>query len=219
MSIFKTMNIKSLRRIIFGIIGCMFLYLFCNAQIERDGDTRYNIIGIKPTIKHINVFYQSALTQKVSAFVELGYEFRYMREYTRYTALHLGILPTMASQGPSIETGFIFHLKTVDFLLSSQYRFNRIEKGTDVYFGISDGGYEDTYTRDDHKLTIKANWILNPEDRFQFFIGCGVKGVKTYEWDVGRREYIPNYNWIRYWALPTYHLGVRVAIAKKESMK
>lgn len=213
------MNFKSLLRIIFGIISFMILSHVSNAQIERDGDSRYNILGIKPTIKHINVFYQSALSQQVSAFVEVGYEFRYMREYTRYTALHLGILPTLASQGPSIETGFIFHLKTVDFLLSSQYRFNRIEKGTDVYFGFFDGGFEDTYTRDDHKLSIKANWILNPEDSFQFFIGCGVTGVKTYEWNIGQRSYVSNYNWVRYWALPTFHLGVRVAIVKKESTK
>jgi hypothetical protein len=214
----KSMQRKMFMRLIISIIFWMPLSHYSFSQIAREGKVQYNILGVKPTFKEINVFYQHNLLKKVSAFLEVGYEARYMKEYVRYSAFHLGVLPVLASSGFIAETGIIFHLKRTDFLISCQYKFNHIEKGEDVRWNLFDGVYENIYTRDDHKITLKTYWILNPEDRVQFYLGCGLRGVKSYQWEPElRRNYSANYTWQRYWAVPTLHVGIRIPVLKQQS--
>jgi hypothetical protein len=204
-------NWKSILPVIFGILFYIIPAKPLSAQIAKDESERFDIIGIRPTLKHINLFYQHAIAPNTSVFVDAGYEFRYIKEYERITSLQLGFLPSLASQGVLAETGLILHLNNIDLMLSIQYKFSHIKQGSDYYITVSDGSFEDIYTRDDYKLTAKINWIFNPEDRVQFYLGFGVRGARAYHWQVGQpRNYSALYTWEKQWVVPTAHLGIRI---------
>lgn len=187
---------------------------FC--QIIKDESERFDIIGIRPTLKHINLFYQHAVSPNTSVYIDAGYEFRYIKQYQRFTALQLGFLPSLASQGVLGEAGFIFHLDNTDLMLGCQYKFSHIRQGEDYYLTVSDGSFEDVYTRDDHKITVKLNWIFNPQQRVQYYLGCGVRVARAYHWNVGEpRNYSDRNTWTKQWIIPTVHLGIRIAALRK----
>lgn len=187
-------------------------------QIINDQRPYFSGFGIRPTIKHVNIFYQKHIGSNTSLLVESGFEFRYIQNYERFSSLQLGVYPVLASQGFMLETGVIKHLAKTDFLLSLQYKFNHIKEGTDVTWGISDGRLESTYFRDDHKATLKFIWQFYPLKRFQLYSGFGLRGVKSYSWPITYdRDYHSNFTDIKYWIAPTLHFGLRVFVFKKET--